>query len=310
FVFIAIRALRFDPRFVLSQGLFAAFGWVLMVGYVVHESGAEVITRSFTEYLTSNLVMIGAEFDKIFTILLCTLVLSLALYRARAILLVAVREGAAGRDMRRFFGRGVAEAITSQEEAAMAGDATERDAAVLMLDLRGFTAFAANHDPDAVVEVLTDYHRMAVPIIEAHGGVVDKFLGDGVMATFGALRPCDSAAADALRTLLTVIEAAPAWEAALSAKGVAPLPINGAVAAGRVVAATLGNDARLEFTVIGTPANLAAKLEKHNKVTRTRALTDWTTFSRARAEGLDVEAERMGSCTLAGGGEVDLVKLA
>ncbi|MEO1105861.1 MAG: adenylate/guanylate cyclase domain-containing protein, partial [Pseudomonadota bacterium] len=232
FVFIAVRALRFDPRFVLSQGLFAALGWLLMVAYVVKESGTEVITRSFVEYLTNNLVMIGAEFDKVVTILLCTLVLALALYRARAILFVAVREGAAGRDMRRYFGRGVADAITSNESVASAGDATERDAAVLMLDLRGFTPFAANHSADEVVETLTDYHHRVVPIIEAHGGVVDKFLGDGVMATFGALQPSSTAAADGVRALMEVVEVASEWDAALAQRSVAALPINGAVAAG------------------------------------------------------------------------------
>ncbi|MEM9221447.1 MAG: adenylate/guanylate cyclase domain-containing protein [Pseudomonadota bacterium] len=310
FVFIAIRALRFDPRFVISQGLFAAFGWLLMVLYAVHKSGMDVITRSFVEYMTMNLVLIGAELDKIFTILLCTLVLALALYRARTILLVAVREGAARRDMRRFFGRGVAEAIISNEDVAKAGDATDRDAAVLMLDLRGFTPFAAAHEPDEVVAILTEYHGLAVPIIEANGGVVDKFLGDGLMATFGALTPSKTAAADAIRALIGVIDAAKHWDERLAERGYDPLPINGAAVAGRVVAATLGNEGRLEFTVVGAPANLAAKLEKHNKATRTRALTDAETLARARAEGLHVEAEPLGQSALAGGGEVDVIKLA
>jgi len=311
FVFISIRALRFDPRFVLSQGLFAAFGWMLMVLYVINESGAEAITRSFVQYMTTNLVLIGAEFDKIMTILLCTGVLSLALYRARAQLLIAVREGAAGREMRRFFGAGVAEAITSSEAVAAPGDASDRDAAILMLDLRGFTRFAGDHPPDDVVATLTEYHRIVVPVIEKHGGIVDKFLGDGVMATFGALERSDTAAADALRTLCEVIARSEGWDAHLVARGYRPMAINGAAVAGRVVAATLGNEARLEFTVIGRAANLAAKLEKHNKVTRTKALTDSRTLERARREGFDPAAEPVGTMDLPDGGDsVKIMKLA
>lgn len=295
FVFIAVRALRFDPRFVVSQGIFAAIGWLLMVLYAVNDAGTGIITRSFVDYLTDNLVLIGAELDKIFTILICTAVLSLAILRARRILLVAVREGAARRDMDRYFGAGVAEAITSNEEAAAAGDATGRDAAILMLDLRGFTRFAGNHPADEVVATLTEYHRMVVPIVQRHGGVVDKFLGDGVMATFGALEPSRTAARDSLMALLEVMEAAAGWDRTLEERGYEAMPINGAAVAGRVVAATLGNEERLEFTVIGAAANLAAKLEKHNKVAETRALTDEETYMRAKAEGFCGEGDPIGA---------------
>ncbi|MEM6847708.1 MAG: adenylate/guanylate cyclase domain-containing protein [Pseudomonadota bacterium] len=283
FVFIAVRALRFDPRFVISQGIFAALGWVVMVLYAVEESGMDVITRSFTAYLTDNLVLIGAEFDKIFTVLLVTAVLALALYRGRRTLMIAVTEGAASADMRRFFGRDVADTITSQERSFAAGDATDRDAAILMLDLRGFSRFAATRSPQEVVEVLGRYHRLVLPIVERHGGVIDKFLGDGVMATFGAVRPSDTSAADALKALCDVLDAGDTWAAGTAATG--SLPIHGAVSYGRVVAAALGNDDRLEFTVIGTAANLAAKLEKHNKATGTRGLVTSTTYVEARREG-------------------------
>ncbi|MEM6761885.1 MAG: adenylate/guanylate cyclase domain-containing protein [Pseudomonadota bacterium] len=313
FVFIAIRALRFDPRFVISQGLFAAVGWIFMVLYVVEESGTDVITRSFTEYLTQNLVLIGAELDKVFTILLCTAVLSMALYRARLTLLTAVREGAARRDMRRYFGAGVADAITSSEDEGAPGQATERDAAIVMLDLRGFSRFAGNHPAEDVVATLTRYHSLVVPIIERHGGVIDKFLGDGVMATFGALKPSGSAAADALNALSDVAAVAPQWDAFLQNAGYEPVHINGAAVAGRVVTATLGNDERLEFTVIGRAANLAAMLEKHNKVMGTVALTDTATYERAREEGFvgrkGADPEPLGASQCAGM-TVDLVKVA
>lgn len=294
FVFIAVRALRFDPRFVISQGIFAALGWGAMIAYAIHEAGMGSITRSFVAYLTGNLVLVGAEFDKIFTLLLVTAVLALALGRARSTLLAAVTEGAASSEMRRYFGRGVAEAITSRDTVAMAGEAEGRDAAIMMLDLRGFTPFAAAVSPTEVVATLTDYHRLVIPIIEAHGGVVDKFLGDGVMATFGAVRPTPRAACDALTALCAIMDAAPAFSQRLADAGLPPLPIHGSVAAGRVVAATVGTEARLEFTVIGAAANLAAKLEKHNKVAGTAALTTAETYRLARTQGFARDLEPLG----------------
>jgi adenylate cyclase len=86
----------------------------------------------------------------------------------------------------------------------------------------------------------------------------------------------------------------------VAARGYAPLPLNGAAVAGRVVAATLGSDERLEFTVIGAPANLAAKLEKHNKAAGTRALTNEATVEAARAQGFSGAASPLGPQQVAG----------
>jgi adenylate cyclase len=281
FVFIAVRALRFDARFVASMGAFAAVGWVGLVAYALAVGGPEMMTRNFVEYLNGPYVLIGAEFDKVLTIAVVTGVLSLAVWRGRRTLLTAVREEAAGRDLRRFLSEGVAEAVTDAEDEVVAGRAEARDAAVLMLDIRGFTGFSGSHTPDEVVALLTSFHARAVPRIRAEGGVVDKFLGDGVMATFGAVSPSPTAARDALTALEAVMAEAARW----SEETGTGLVVNGAVAAGPVVFAALGHANRLEFTVIGEAVNLAAKLEKHNKTEGSRALTTAACFDRARGEG-------------------------
>jgi adenylate cyclase len=164
--------------------------------------------------------------------------------------------------------------------------AAERHAAIVMLDIRGFTRFSTTVPPKQVVDLLTSFHARIVPIVQGHGGVIDKFLGDGVMTTFGALRPSETAVADALRALDLVMAEAALWTEKLQATGLAhPLNVNGAVVAGPVVFATLGSAERLEYTVIGEAVNLAAKLEKHNKVAATRALTDRATWETALAQG-------------------------
>jgi adenylate cyclase len=311
FAFIALRALRFDHRYVLSAGLFAAAGWALLVVLAIQSSEGPGITRNFVAYATSNSILIGAEFDKIFTILMVTALLTIAVQRAQAILVTAVREEAAGREVRRFLSKGVADAITSSETLIEAGHAVERDAAILMLDIRGFTRFSTTVAPKDVVQMLTSFHVRIIPIVRAHGGVVDKFLGDGVMATFGAVMPSKTAAADALCALDAIMEEAESWRQALPGLGVAiPLEVNGAVAAGPVVFATLGGGDRLEYTVIGEAVNLAAKLEKHNKTACTRALTSAATYELAVAQGYAAGRERRPGSSVAGISEpLDLVVL-
>ncbi|MGE3627554.1 MAG: hypothetical protein AB7G34_14405, partial [Hyphomicrobiales bacterium] len=112
FIFIALRALRFQPRFVLAAGAASALGWLAMVFYVVrYDPQDTMITRNYVEYLTSNSILLGAEFDKIITILTVTLVLALVQRRARRLLVEAVAESTAARDLSRFFDESVATQI-------------------------------------------------------------------------------------------------------------------------------------------------------------------------------------------------------
>ena len=313
FMFISLRALRFDERFVLSVGLFAAAGWVLMVLYAYLAAGASGVTREFVPYLTQNLILFGAEFDKVSTILVVTGILYFAIRRARKVLISAIKEGTATQDMRRFLSDGVAEAITNSEEIIEAGSAEERQAAILMLDIRGFTNFSTDRSPQEVVSMLISFHARIVPIIRSHNGVVDKFLGDGVMATFGAVRPSETATADALRATEAVMREADEWrEEMVKGRKSGPLDVNAAVTSGPIVFAALGQSERLEYTVIGQAVNLSAKLEKHNKVERTHALTNRETYENAIAQGYEpiLEHRRIRDCSIAGIGEhVDLAVL-
>jgi adenylate cyclase len=135
------------------------------------------------------------------------------------------------------------------------------------------------------VALLVGFHQQIVPLIAGHRGVVDKYLGDGVMATFGAAHSSPTAAADAMRAMEAIVEEARRWRQSLSADGEAPPLVNGAVTAGPVVFAALGDSERLEYTVIGEAVNLATKLEKHNKAESTVALTTREAFELAQKQG-------------------------
>lgn len=313
FVFVALRTLRFDHRYVLVAGLAAAAGWLGLVGAVLYSSGTEAITRSYVAYLSSNRVLLGAEFDKVFAILLATAVLAFAVRRGRELVVAAIRDEAALRDLSRFFGRGISDTVVHAGEELVAGTAQERDAAIMMLDIRGFTGMSSRVSARHVVELLTGLHARIIPIVRDHGGIVDKFLGDGIMITFGAVTRSNTAAADALRALDEIMAMAEVWEAQAPSHGLPrPLEVNGAVVSGPVVFAVVGASDRLEYTVIGAPVNLAAKLEKHNKVEGTRALTTFGTYRRAVHQGYTRQppGEQRSARTVADQPAVDLVVMA
>lgn len=286
FVFVAIRALRFDFRAVLSAGIAAAAGWLLLTLAALATSESGVVTRSFSQYLLTNRILIGAEFDKIFALLSVAVVLGVAAWRAERTLVAAVRGEAANREIGRFLSRGVAQSIANAAQEIRAGQAAERNAAVIFLDIRGFTRFSMSVPPTEVVRVLTSFHARIVPAVIANNGVVDKFLGDGVMITFGAVEPSGTAAADAMRALETLLEEADHWQRDLQRAGHRmPLHVNAALAVGPIVFAAIGDDNRLEYTVIGEAVNLAAKLEKHNKVEASRAVASLEALRSAKAQG-------------------------
>ncbi len=286
FIFIALRALRFNPVYVLTAGTVAALGWAGMVAYAMMADPLDaMLTRNYVEYLTGNKILLGAEIDKMLTIMLVTGILTFALARGRRLLILAASEGIAARDLARFFAPEVAQRITAADQQIRAGQGEARDAAILMVDLRGFTRLAATMPPDAVIRLLADYQARVVPAIARHGGAIDKFLGDGVMATFGAVAPSSGYAAEALRAVESVMETVAAWNAERAAAGDPVLVVNAAVATGRVVVGAVGDATRLEYTVIGDAVNLAAKLEKHNKVEACLALTTAESLAMAHAQG-------------------------
>ena len=286
FVFIALRSLRFQPRFVVAAGAAAAIGWLAMIGLVFKaEGGMAAVTRDYVAYMTGNLLLIGAEIDKIIAILMVTGILALSVSRGRDLVVRATSETAAAKSLSRFFDNSIVEEIRAGEQVIAAGEGLVRDAAILNVDIRGFSKLVADMQPSEAVRILAAYQHRVVPIIQQQGGVIDKFMGDGIMATFGAVRPSESYAADALRALDAVIADIATWD---DDPELAILTHNGlglAVSAGPIVFGAVGDRDRLEVTVIGATVNLAAKLEKANKTLATQAIATRTAFDLAVKQG-------------------------
>jgi adenylate cyclase len=285
FVLIGLRALRFEPLWVVLSGLTAAVGWLALGALAVQQAPESPVTWDYVTSLRSTQIHPGGEFDKVLTILVVTGVLALALARARHLLERAVSQQRAVADLSLFFDASVARRITGSEANVMAGQGELREAAIVFLDLRGFTAASLTLSPTELIALLGEYQRLAVPIIQRHHGSIDKFMGDGILASFGAVTPAADFAAHALRAIDALLQAVDAWRAQRLAQGLAAPDVGAGLAHGRVVFGIIGDGQRLEYTVIGDAVNLAAKLEKHNKAENTRALTTRATYELAQAQG-------------------------
>lgn len=286
FILIALRALRFEARWVLLAGGMAVAGWLALVAFAVLLDPAGLpVTRSYVEYMTSYRILVGAEIDKLVSMTMVAIVLAVVVGRARSTLVEATTERLAGVELSRFFTPEVAATIKSADMAIAPGDGVLREAAVMFVDLRGFTRLSQRLTPQEVMQLLGDYQERLVPVIRAHGGSIDKFLGDGILASFGAVRPSTTFAADALRAGEALVEAAADWASCREASGRHALRIGIGIAAGTVLFGAVGHRDRLEYTVIGDPVNLAAKLEAHTKTVGAMALSTREVYDLAREQG-------------------------
>jgi adenylate cyclase len=277
FIFIAIRALHFDPRFVISTGLSAAIGWALMVVYVVTiDPSDSMITRDYVVYMTSNSILIGAEFDKIVSILMVTGVLALALHRARNLLIESVIEGSAARDLSRFVPQEIAQKVTQSEEGAITGKGEVSECTIMFTDIEGFTAISETLAPEKLIEALNHYFSLIAGPITEHGGVISQFQGDAVLATFNVPKPDSDHASNAVRAALDIQSVMDGVEFGDGIHFNTRIGIN----TGPVVGGLVGSGDRVGYTVHGNNVNLTARLEQLNKDYGTRIIVADSTLAK------------------------------
>ncbi|MDR3624924.1 MAG: adenylate/guanylate cyclase domain-containing protein [Chlamydiales bacterium] len=135
-----------------------------------------------------------------------------------------------------------------------------RIVSVLFVDIRGFTRLTEQVDPQIVISQLNKYMTEMSNIIEHEGGVIDKYIGDEIMALYGAPVAMEDSAKRALTTALKMLESLNYWNAKRIKEGLVPIQVGIGIHTGKVVAGNMGADKRLNYTVLGANVNFAARL--------------------------------------------------
>jgi adenylate cyclase len=208
-----------------------------------------------------------------------------ALAVANARLRIKIEQEAATRaELSRFLSPALVEkAVSNEFDFTKAGDLVT--ATVLFSDIRGFTTISDGAAPQHVVSMLNEYFDAMVEVVFAHGGTLDKFLGDGLMAVWGTpvQSPDDAVravhAANAMRVALRDVV-----NAARAERGESPLSVGYGIATGKVVAGAMGARRRLDFTVIGDTVNLSSRL--CGQASAGQVLIDEHTERAVRGSGL------------------------
>lgn len=155
-----------------------------------------------------------------------------------------------------YMDRSVVDLILSGE---VPPEGVEVTASILFCDVRGFTSYAEQATAPQVIATLNEMFAAIVPVVEKHGGHVDKFLGDGMLAVFGTPQPLDDHADRAVAAACEIVD--------VVSLGGSGLTVGAGVNTGVVVAGPLGGAGRLNFSVIGDAVNVAARVEAATRQT-------------------------------------------
>ena len=175
------------------------------------------------------------------------------------------------------------------------GEPRVLEATVLFSDLRNFTGMVESMEPGDVLDYLNEVQGLLADIVTKHGGVVDKFMGDGMLAVFGAPRPTRDHAYAAILAGREIISSVESLNRERRERGQAAAEIGLGVHTGSVIAGYLGSGARLESTVLGDAVNTASRLEGLTRELGVKALLSAETVRRALAETPDESLEQLTS---------------
>ncbi|MGH8186032.1 MAG: adenylate/guanylate cyclase domain-containing protein, partial [Steroidobacteraceae bacterium] len=188
---------------------------------------------------------------------------------------------------------GVAEAVLAGR-VPLAGE--QREVSILFQDIRGFTALSERLEPTTLLKLLNQFFTEVVAAVEAEGGMVKQFLGDGVMALFGAPQAHADHAERAVRAAVGIVRRLRSLNEQFQQQGMAPLEIGVGIHSGAVVAGLIGPDNRVEYGVVGDAVNLASRVEALTKdlhatilVSREIAVQLGSTFALGRTASLSVK---------------------
>ena len=169
------------------------------------------------------------------------------------------REAVVRSNFERYFAPDLAEQIAAEVEEVQLGG-TKRPVVVFFSDIRGFTSMSENMSPDGIATLLTEYFTEMVEIVFEHGGTLDKFMGDAIMALWGAPIEHDDDADRAMRAAIQQLEMLAQLNEKWTEDGRPTVEIGIGINFGEVFAGNIGSDRRLEYTVIGDAVNTASRL--------------------------------------------------
>jgi adenylate cyclase len=254
-LFISLSALRLNVRLCIFTGTVAGIEYILLALYFIQKAshvGVEPILSGMPNHLFKG-----------FLLVLTGVVTGLVTRQVRKRILNSFSVIEERNRISRTFGEYVSpEVMGTLLDLKPDLRSESKNVCVMFLDIRNFTGFAEKRSPEEVVQYLESLFEFMIEIVNRHHGIINKFLGDGFMAVFGA--PL-SDGKDCLNAVEAAQEILERLRQEVEAGTIMPTTVGIGLHAGEAVTGSIGSALRREYTVIGDVVNLAARIEKLNK---------------------------------------------
>jgi len=254
-LFVSLSALRLDVKLCIFTGAVAGLEYSLLSIYLVHQAAGAVVEPI--------LVGIPQHVFKGFLLFLTGVVTGLVTRQIRKRILSSFTAIDERNRISRTFGEYVSPEVMSKLLELKPDLRSEnKNVCVMFLDIRDFTRFAEKRSPEEVVQYLESLFEFMIEIVNRHHGIINKFLGDGFMAVFGAPLSDGKDCANALEAAQEILARV---HHEVQSGTILPTTVGIGLHAGEAVTGSIGSELRREYTVIGDVVNLAARIEKLNK---------------------------------------------
>lgn len=297
FIYVAGAVLSYSPSLVVWTGALTAVAWgvghfvVLRLPGTVTVHGPLIDRRglspsgSLALYLDPRFVSDTAWRTETVLLLVLTLVLAAAVARSRRLLRRQVADHLARANLARYFSPNVVDVLATAGPTGTA--ARQQRVAVLFADVRGFTRISESMGAERTMAFVQGFHQRVTPVIFAHGGTLEKYIGDAVMATFGTPSSGPDDATRALRCAVTLAAEIHRWSAERAAGGEAPVEVGIGAHYGEAVVGSIGDGQRLDYLVIGDIVNVTSRLERLTRDMDAQIVVSDELVTRVRAEGAE-----------------------
>lgn len=269
YILLALSTLTYSWRAILVVGVMISVTWMLgavaiaIFGQTNDQLAAQLqpIFQAFPRLpflIDPNAVHLSQRLQEVVAFLIVAVILSLKIWRSEQLIVRQAELAAERANLSRYFSPNMVDALAQRSRDI--GTVRSAEIAVMFTDIVGFTQLAESLPPERVLEMLRRYYAASETAVFDHGGTLDKYLGDGVMATFGTPRPSPQDARGAVRAARQIVQAIDRMNAA-EPNPAMRIEVSVGVHFGPVTMGDVGPSRRLEFAVLGDSVNVASRLE-------------------------------------------------
>jgi adenylate cyclase len=270
YVLLAGATLAYSWRTVQSIGLWSATIWMAGVALVyffgtTFPDMSERVAAALTGYervfetIDPNSIELAGRIQEIVVFIIVAGILGIKSYRANELLVRQADLAAERANLSRYFAPTLVDELAQRNEPM--GGVRSQNVAVLFADIVGFTRYAESHKPEEVISLLRNFHAVLEEAVFAHGGTLDKYLGDGLMASFGTPTTSASDGANAFAAAFAMHEGVDRLNHSRAVSGLEPVQLSVGIHYGPVILGDIGTERRMEFATLGDTVNVAARLE-------------------------------------------------